>query len=677
MKLLWALLVSTIILSGCLTIKPEKPTATNLKTSNLISSNMVLQRDVSTNIWGTADPGGVVFVKISDQSEWAKADSDGNWQVTLKPMPAGGPYDLTVEGEQLVRMTNVMFGDVWICSGQSNMQMSVASSNDAAKEIAEANYPNIRLFSVPRVVKDTPQTEVKGTWEVCSPKTIPGFTAAGYFFGRKLNKDLNVPIGLIHTSWGGTPAEAWTTLDSLKDNVEFRPIVERFVVAMKKYPENMEIHKKRVEEWKANLKKENKKTRHDDPGNTGFAKGYAKLDFNDESWKKMKLPQTWESIMDIDGTVWFRKEITIPQSWAGQALTLKLPAIDDFDTTYFNNEKVGGIGKENPDSWQTPRIYTVPGNLVKPGKAVIAVRVFDHYGGGGIGGSGDMEISPKDGKALALDGDWKYFVEKELSPGALYSANGPRAPMGPGHSHSPAGLYNAMIHPLIKYPVKGAIWYQGETNAGRAYQYRNLLKTMITDWRTVWKQEDMPFFVVQLANFMAPAKEPEESAWAELREAQDMVLGLPNTGLAVAIDIGDAKDIHPKNKQDVGKRLALAAEKIAYGKDIVYSGPTYDSMKIEGSKIRINFKNTGTGLIAKDGKLKQFAIAGKDKKFAWADAVIEGDSVIVSAPDVKEPVAVRYAWANNPDGCNLYNREGLPAVPFRTDDWPGVTAGKL
>lgn len=676
MKRICVLLLGILILSGCLTTRPEQPTATNLKVANLISSNMVLQRGVKTRIWGTADPRGTVFVKINGQDKWANTDGEGKWEVTLDPMPEGGPYTLIIEGKTPIKMTNVMLGDVWICSGQSNMQMSVTSSNDAANEIKNANHPNIRLFSVPRKVSSTPLEKVIGTWEVCSPKTIPGFSAAAYYFGRKLNKDLKIPIGLIHTSWGGTPAEAWTTIDSLKDNVEFKPIVERFNAAMKNYPEKLKLYKKRVEEWKANLKKENKKTRHDDPGNTGFAKGYAKLDFDDKSWKTMKLPQTWESIMDIDGTVWFRKEITIPPKWQGKDLTLKLAAIDDFDTTYFNNEKVGGIGKENINSWKTPRVYPVSGKLVKQGKAIIAVRVFDHFGAGGIAGSGDMEISPKNAKPIELHGKWKYFVEKALSPGALFSARGPRAPMGPGHSHSPAGLYNAMIHPLIKYPVKGAIWYQGETNAGRAYQYRNLLKTMITDWRTAWKQDAMPFFVVQLANFMAPAKEPEDSAWAELREAQTMVLDLPNTGLALAIDIGNANDIHPKNKQDVGKRLALSAEKIAYGKDIVHSGPTFDSMTLEGSKIRINFQNTGTGMIAKGGELKHFAIAGKNKKFVWADAVIDGDSILVSSPKIKKPVAVRYAWANNPEGCNLYNREGLPAVPFRTDDWKGLTAGK-
>lgn len=299
------------------------------------------------------------------------------------------------------------------------------------------------------------------------------------------------------------------------------------------------------------------------------------------------------------------------------------------------------------------------------------------YGGGGFSSSvGEMKLAPKEAKGIELSGKWKYFVEKEMNPGALFSARGPRAPMGPGNPHSPSGLYNAMIHPLIKYPVKGAIWYQGETNAGRAYQYRNLLKTMITDWRTVWKQDDMPFFVVQLANFMAPTTKPEESAWAELREAQDMVLELPNTGLALVIDIGEAKDIHPRNKQDLGKRLALSAERIAYGKDIVHSGPSFNTMEIRGSKVILNFKNTGTGLVAKGGKLKHFAIGGKDKKFIWADAVIKGNSIVVSSPKIKDPVAVRYAWSNNPEGCNLYNREGLPGVPFRTDDWKGVTEGK-
>jgi sialate O-acetylesterase len=677
MNRFFTLILGMTILSGCITMKPDKPTAKDVTVSNLISSNMVLQRNTDTRIWGTAVSGGAVFIKINGQNKWAKADSDGNWEVTLEPMSAGGPFELLIEGKNTIKMTNVMVGDVWVCSGQSNMQWTVANSNNAKKEIANASHPNIRLFSVPRTVKATPQTELKGTWLACSPKTIPSFSAVGYFFGKKLHKDLKVPIGLIHTSWGGTPAEAWTTIDSLKDNVEFKPIVDRFNVAMKNYPKKLALHKKQVKEWKANLKKDNNKTRHDDPGNTGFAKEYAKTDFNDKKWKSMNTPDTWERIMNIDGVVWFRKEITIPKAWAGKDLELNLYAVDDFDTTYFNNKKVGGIGKENLDSWRTAREYKIPAELVKPGKAVISVRIFDHYGGGGFNTSvGEMKIAPKDQKGIDLSGKWKYFIAKEMSPSALFSTQGPRTPMGPNNPHSPAGLYNAMIHPLIKYPVKGAIWYQGETNAGRAYQYRNLLKTMITDWRTVWKQDDMPFFVVQLANFMTPATKPEESAWAELREAQNMVLELPNTGLALAIDIGEAKNIHPKNKQEVGKRLALSAEKIAYKQDIVHSGPSYNTMKIEGSKIRINFKNIGTGLIAKGGNLKHFAIARKDKKFVWADAVIDGNSIIVSSAKIKDPVAVRYAWANNPKGCNLYNNEGLPGVPFRTDDWKGVTAGK-
>lgn len=675
MKLNNSLLIAVLFLNGCLTIKPDIPDAKNIKVANLISSNMVIQRGMESRIWGTAAPGGTVFVKINNQEKWDQADENGNWEVTLEPMPEGGPYEMIIEGKEPIKLTNVMVGDVWVCSGQSNMQWNVRNSKDATQEIATANHPNIRLFSVPRRVNASPQHQVEGSWEVCSPETIPNFSAVAYFFGKQLNQDLKIPIGLIHTSWGGTPAEAWTTMDSLKADREFLPIVERYKNAFKNYPEKLASYKKRLAEWKANKNKKNLKSIHDDAPNTGYPKGYAKKDFDDKSWKTMKLPQQWEAIMDIDGVVWFRKAITVPEDWEGKELTLELAAIDDFDKTYFNNILVGSRSKETEKSWITPRIYTVPDKLVKPGKAVIAVRVFDNRGGGGICGSGNMQIGSKENK-IKLDGNWKYHVEHEMDPKQLHSLKPPRKPRGPDHPHSPAGLYNAMIHPLIKFPVKGVIWYQGESNAGRAYQYRNLLKTMIIDWRQAWQQGDFPFLIVQLANFKSPAKVPEESAWAELREAQAMALKLPNTGLAVAIDIGEADNIHPKNKQDVGKRLALAAEKIAYGKNIVYSGPTYESMEKKENKIKINFSHTGTGLIAKGGVLKQFAIAGEDKKFVWANAEINGKSVIVSSPQVTNPVAVRYAWADNPEGCNLYNREGLPAVPFRTDDWPGLTIDK-
>jgi sialate O-acetylesterase len=422
------------------------------------------------------------------------------------------------------------------------MAMSVKSSGNADQEIADAKYPKIRLFKVANATAEEPQTDVKGEWVECTPETVGGFSAAGYFFGRDLFKALGVPVGLIHTNWGGTPAEAWTSREGLEGNPALKAIYQR-------YKQNLANYPKQKEEWD--------KTR----------------DARMATWKEAAA---------------------------------------------------------------------------------------------------------------------KAKAEKKPAPRA------PQAPADPAKSpNSPSTLYNGMIAPLVPFGIRGAIWYQGESNAGRAYEYRTLFPAMIADWRKHWAEGDFPFIFVQLANFMARKEQPADSAWAELREAQAMTLALPKTGMAVIIDIGEAANIHPKNKQDVGGRLALAAETVAYGKTIVCSGPIYKSMSIEGDKIRLRFDHVGGGLVAKGddavivkgpggepelqakegARLTGFAIAGADKKFVWADAKIDGDSVLVWAKDVPTPVAVRYAWADNPQ-CNLYNKAGLPASPFRTDQWPGITEGK-
>jgi sialate O-acetylesterase len=384
-------------------------------------------------------------------------------------------------------------------------------------------------------------------------------------------------------------------------------------------------------------------------------------------WQKMDLPQLWENagLNELDGIVWFMKEITLTQEDAAKSMVLRLGPVDDSDHTYVNGSLVGSTeGK-----YDKIREYEVKPEVLKTGKNIICVRVTDIGGGGGLWGKAE-ELFYKSGenKAVTLAGEWSYQIGSKQIP--TLETVGPNS--------YPTLLFNAMIHPLIPFTIKGAIWYQGESNARRAYQYREIFPAMITDWRKNWGQGDFPFLFVQLANFMKAKDEPGESSWAELREAQMMTLSLPNTGMAVIIDIGKADDIHPRNKQDVGFRLARNALKIAYQQDVVYSGPLYQSFKIEDDKIRINFTNTGSGLAVKDryGYLKGFSIAGKDKKFVWAKAQIEGNEVIVHNTAVQNPVAVRYGWADNPDDVNLYNREGFPASPFRTDDWPGVTAGK-
>ncbi len=640
----------SIIVALCLGVLPGLLQA-KVELPSIFTDNMVLQRQTEAPIWGKATPGKEVRITTSwdNQTYKVTAGADGKWMVKMKTPQAGGPYQITISDGKAVQLNNVLIGEVWICSGQSNMEMPLAGwgkIDNYEKEIAEANYPQIRLLHVEKATSIRPVEDVKimgGSWRVCSPANIPEFSSVAYFFGRELYKSLNVPIGLINTSWGGTIAEAWTSGESLENMPYFKGTVQEMRTVSE--TELQATYQKKFDEW-------NKQIGDADGGTKG---NWQSSTLNDGDWQTMQLPTLWEDagLKDFDGIVWFRKTITIPSDWNGKELNLSLGMIDDNEITYFNGVEIGRTNGHNID-----RNYKVPARLVKTGVAVITVRVTDTGGGGGIWGEKtDMKIS-----GMSLAGEWKYKTAVDLN-------KFPKAPQSQLNSpNRPMVLFNAMIKPLVPYAVQGAIWYQGESNADRAYQYRELLPLMIRDWRTQWNR-DLPFYLVQLANFMAEDKEPAESQWAELREAQLQTLHLENTGMAVAIDIGDEKDIHPKNKQDVGLRLALAAKANTYGQKIASSGPIYESYKMEGNQIRITFKHTDGGLKAKDAtQLKGFAIAGSDHKFYWAQATIQGNEVIVSAPQVKFPVAVRYAWGNNPV-CNLYNGAGLPASPFRTDDW--------
>ena len=680
-NLLW--IIPLLLADVCLVLscKAPGPPAKNITLPAIFSNNMVLQQGVSLPVWGKADSGGVVFVEFAGQRKRAVSGQNNKWHVKLRSLKAGGPYAMKIYGADTTVFENVLVGQVWLCSGQSNMEWSVRNSKDAQREMNEANYPEIRMFTVQKEVSDRPKDDCVGEWKVCSPENVGDFSAVGYFFGQYLHQKLNVPIGMIHSSWGGTPAEAWTSYQTLAADTMLAPIVKRYEEDLKNYPQ-------KLAEYEEQLKKiqesgELMPIYHKDEGNEGFKKGWAKQDFDDSNWDSMNVPGFWENQdnMQIDGAIWFRKEIQIPNECEGRELLLTLGAIDDFDVTYFNGIPVDSTGEDTPEFWIHPRKYIVPANRVKAGKAVIAVRVFDHYGQGGFGGPGTAMMlslnAEPDSNPIPLAGTWKSKIEKALDPSKISGPGGqglPQEPRGPGHSHSPAGLYNAMLYPLAPYAIKGAIWYQGETNAGRAYQYRTLLPAMIKDWRTLWGQGDFPFGIVQLANYMNISEEPQDSDWAELREAQLLTsLNDPNVGLATIIDIGEANDIHPKNKQDVGKRLALWALAKCYGFDLEYSGPLYKSLKIEDNKTIVSFTHTARGLVtAGSDSVKGFAIAGDDYKFVKANAKIDGNQVIVWSEKVKNPVAVRYAWADNPV-CNLYNSEMLPAVPFRTDNKPETT----
>ena len=617
----------------------------------LFTDHMVLQRDVPVPVWGWTEPGKQVKVTLAGQSAAATADGTGRWLVKLGPLPAGGPHALEVTGPERAALSDVLVGDVWICSGQSNMQMSVASSDRAADEIAAANHPRLRLFTVPNRIALEPQSLVQGAWQLCTPQSVPGFSAVGYFFGRDLLEKLDVPIGLINSSWGGTLAEAWTSAEALSTMEDFRP-------AVKQLQEQVDARKAGTSRFDEQMDRWWKQA---DPGSASGA-GWADPSHDAADWKTMDLPAAWESagLDGFDGLVWFRKEVDLPASWAGKEAVLHLGPIDDRDTTWVNGVRVG-----EGDRWDAPRDYRVRQGTLLSGRNVVAVRVLDTGGEGGLRGQpGQLRLECAGGQipAVSLAGAWKYKAATTLD----------KLPPVPQRIDSNPNvvtvLYNGMIAPLVPFAIKGAIWYQGESNAGNPEQYRRLLPTLIRDWRSRFGVGDFPFLVVQLANFMAPQVEPVEAGWAGLREAQLMTAQAdPKVGLAVIIDIGAANDIHPKNKQDVGMRLALAALAIGDGKKIEYSGPIYSGMEVRGREAHLKFTHVGGGLLAKGGdKLKGFAIAGEDKKFQWADAAIQGETVVVSSPKVERPVAVRYGWANNPD-CNLYNKEGLPASPFRTD----------
>lgn len=624
----------------------------------LFSDNMVLQREIRTPVWGWTTPGATVTVELDGATATCKAGSDGKWLAKLPPHKAGGPFILKVTGPETVTLSNVMLGDVWLCSGQSNMEMGIRICQNGDDEVAAAKYPNIRLFTVSKTMSFEPRALIKATqpshakWLVCGPDTAGadgwgGFSAVGYFFGRELHKTLNVPIGLIHSSWGGTIAEAWTSAEGLKTVSDFKDKIAAFEEEVTKTKLNKVDPAKDMENW----------WMKNDPGARA---GWEKADLDSSDWKTMaEQPKNWEQcgLSEFDGLVWFRKVVELPEGWANAEATLNLAMIDDMDTTFVNGVRVGGM-----DNWQAARTYKVPKGILKAGRNVIATRALDTGGGGGLHGAPEsMNLSSEGQQPISLAGTWQYKVAAPL------------AEMKPvpkrldDHPNQTTVLYNGMIAPLVPYALKGAIWYQGESNAGEPMVYRRLLPAMIRDWRSRFGVGNFPFLIVQLANYMEVQKKPVQKGWALIRESQYMISrDVINCGLAAATDIGDAADIHPQNKQEVGRRLALIALAKTYGQQVVCSGPVYKSMQIKGNTIVLTFNDVGGGLVAKGEKLLGFAIAGNDRNFVYADATIAGDTVTVSAPGVTSPSIVYYGWANNPV-CNLFNKEGLPAIPFRTE----------
>lgn len=623
------------------------------------TDNMVLQQHSKVTFHGKAAAGKTVKVTTGWNKEVyvTRVDKEGGWNLSVPTPAAGGPYTLTFTDGKKLELKNVMVGEVWFCSGQSNMEMPVAGWGKVMnyeQEIAEADYPSIRLFQVKKNTSVAPLDEVESTmqgWQECSSATVTEFSSIAYFYARSLWKELNVPVGVIDCTWGGTPAEAWVSYETLRKVLGFHEeMIKLKQLGFDRTRIEQNYNQERAE-WELLLSKEDKGMKENKPY-------WSEVALADEQWQSMNIPGYWEGkgLKDFDGVVWFRRSFEVPSEWVGKSLKLNLGMIDDEDVTYFN-----GVEIARGSGYMTPRTYIIPGKLLKAGKAVLTIRVSDFGGEGGIHGKAEELYAEAGGRRMNLSGDWKYCIGCSLK-------GLPPAPVSPTQSSSyPTVLFNAMVKPWTDFPIKGVIWYQGEANVGRAGQYGDLFPALITDWRQQWKN-DFPFYFVQLANFMEPKEVQPDSEWAALREAQAKALKLDRTGMAVTIDIGLANDIHPKNKQEVGRRLALLALADSYGRNVSSSGPAFKDYAIKGTQIELSFEQVQDGLQVKGTTLEGFTVAGPDRVFYPAAATIREGKIILSSPHVTIPLAVRYDWADNPDG-NLYGKNGLPAAPFRTDNW--------
>lgn len=619
----------------------------------VFSDGMVLQRNKPIPVWGWADANEKVQVQFNKQTKTIIADKSGKWMVKLDAEKAGGPFELTISGNNKIVIKNVLVGEVWICSGQSNMEFQMYKLPDFEVQKEQSNEPMIRQFGVAQDLSSTPKEDLKaGKWTVSNKENIKDFTAVGYFFAKKLYAELKIPIGIINTSWGGTCVETWTSRQAFEKSDDFKEMIAGVPTV------NMDAI---FETYKKSLLDNIQKIQGFEVTEANQDQ-FVNSDFKDANWPEIKVPSLWENqqIGNIDGVVWMRKTITLTADQAKKEAVLYLSKVDDEDETYVNGILVG-----TNNIWDRERMYKIPANVLKEGTNVIAVKITDYTGGGGIyGDPADLRID-FNGSAVTLDGLWKFNVVKvkvSVSPNSY-----------------PSLLYNAMVNPLIPYAFQGVLWYQGEANVWRANQYKKAFPLMINDWRTKWNQGNFPFYFVQLSTFDEfKGNSKVGSRWAELREAQSETLKLPNTGMAVTTDIGNAKDIHPTNKKDVGLRLSAIALNNVYGKKQVYSGPTFKSQEIKGNQIVLSFNDIGSGLSTSDNSenVKGFEIAGTDKVFHSAKAIIKDNKVIVSSESVPNPVAVHYGWADDDTEINLFNKEKFPASPFRTDNWETITANE-
>jgi len=635
------------LLSALLLVCSLKSQA-KIAVSRLISDNMVLQRGVSTRIWGTANPQEKIVVNFKGRQYQTKASKDGAWVVMLAPAEAGGPYLLSIKGKsEVLKVKNLLVGDVWVCSGQSNMEFAVSGVINAGKELAAATDSSIRQFKVPKATGDTPaNTLTGGEWKSSSPASTGEFTAVGYFFAREMRRvHPGVPVGLINASWGGSRIEVWLS----NAGYGWKGLAD-----LQKY--HGDENTRRINLLKG--KNDWQPTATD----AGMADGkplWTATDYDDSKWKEWNAPGWWwgYGLEFFGGTLWMRKSFDLPADVAANHIALSLGHFDDCARVWVNGNLIDSAN----DRSGKLRKYLVPAKYLLPGKNNITLQVTNNEATGGVYGDKESMKINSDFFQLSLAGAWKFRIGN-------FNYSPKSQPLT-----TPVGLYNAMISPITNYTIGGVLWYQGEQNASdvpTAYKYRDLLQSLVKDWRAQFSSGNFPFVVVQLPNFNKPAQTPAPSNWAVLRESQERVLALPNTAVVNTIDLGDAEDIHPRNKQDVGKRVALAVQKLVFKTD-ADTGPVYQSMQVIGDSIKITFNTSSKTFIAKDkyGYVTGFTIAGADKKFVWAKAKITGNQVLVWNDAVKAPLSVRYGWANNPADAVLYSENLMPVYPFRTDDW--------
>jgi len=622
-----------------------------VKLPKLISDGMVLQRDAKVRIWGWASEGEKISLHFRDSTYLTAANKNGEWEVMISNLKSGGPYDMQINASNSIAIHDIVVGDVWVCSGQSNMGLTMGSLAAVyPDDIKNSENTSIRQFSVPMGfnVMEQEKDFKSGRWQHADPKSIRSFTAAGYFFAKKIYEDYKVPIGLIHASLGGSSAEAWISEEAMKSFPKYYENAQRF-----KNPSLLDKIKKQDDERVKNWYKEIRQT---DEGLKDTQHVWSDPKMNTSDWETLHVPGYWTEtkLGAINGVVWFRREISIPASLLGKPALLKLGRIFDVDSVFVNGKFVGTTGSQ-----YAPRNYKIPADELKAGENTIVIRDISTIRHGGFVPGKQYEIIAGE-DTVHLEGEWKYKIGTVAEPleDRLFTGK------------IPTGLFNSMLAPLLNYRMKGVLWYQGESNTSRAFEHYDLFKLLINDWRSHWRQGDFPFIYVQLPNFVEVNEETTQYDWAYFRESQLKALSIPNTGMVVTIDIGEFNDIHPVNKKDVGTRLARAAEKIAYGnKHVVSSGPIFQSMKIDGSNVLLTFTEVGSGLTVKQGiELKGFEVCGSNNKYFPAQAKIEKGKIRIWSKEVVTPVAVRYAWANNPEGANLCNKEGLPASPFRTNE---------